>query len=980
MTTLNIPTQPLTEQPILSAKAAVSPQSNSNTYFFSNKLFGFDNPITPVVIIPDEEENMQTIGVTTEENNIYYFQRKGPSNKSLTSSVFYKSLSDLLDDAKTPIEIYSEDEEVNTVDVPNYSNIDNAQVVFKLIFLLQYNLSNPQSNEEIKKLILQMKNIAIMTNLEFQDFVSEFHTDTIIESELLKREMIGIKDKKEEMEIDLKLNSIIHTPEQIRKFRLFFIEFISYLRINSLLILALLKNHQEMEESVIKAMLERVSRMKIKIKDNIIELKDLKFTDIIPTIDKINNEKEEASSYKIKTLVEFQLILGYVFYNIFGSSEFSFENENSNSKIFNNIVNNIRNRNPLFVNIFKESQFEDRVSTESLSVLLTNFTGDNINNTMNLIYKVITFYQLYSTLSWFYIIPDSIYNVVGFDTIYDKPLYDQYLLSNFIGEKLEESGQISIRNLLPISSWSLFWSKESIEKHIRIYNLQNWAFSVIAINYDSENFYPFMLASDKRNFEEINKGIIPKEFMQELDDYEYHFINRNAINSFITESVYGTFQKGSILYTGAIIEQFLNSIGWQAKNSNSNNKKSNSNKVNYDSNLFINTIIRQIITLINKLNNLNDFFREIAIVHTYLLSEFLNEPISKDELIQLIQNTKTELLEQNFKNTKKLIDFVQQKLKEKKLNYYIYYYFLNKNKKLNKLLQNKSYNQKISPIPVASIKSQMFNFKLMNASIILPDDKVQDGTKNLDVHPIFLRKSVDSDEVIDTEFYITENGYIVRGVKIKEGKIVLEQVNIRNIEFMLVRKINDKNLEKNKKYPVQIYNSEFHVIKVNPASNEIITLAIIKVIYNMEDLKKPKEEEEEKKNNEENKTNYVFTPSINSEKNIEEHEENILKNIEKGNDAYIDIKLGDNILFPLDLTFIILLSRYLMTSTGAGIAFSKNKFDLDLMYKYEDVFHPDGSTRYDAKVVKDLTRNGIRASFSPLTIVNPNQNFTQFVI
>ena len=57
-------------------------------------------------------------------------------------------------------------------------------------------------------------------------------------------------------------------------------------------------------------------------------------------------------------------------------------------------------------------------------------------------------------------------------------------------------------------------------------------------------------------------------------------------------------------------------------------------------------------------------------------------------------------------------------------------------------------------------------------------------------------------------------------------------MTIKNIEFVLVKKIKNKNLENKEKentnnsYKIDIYNHEFYVVKVQPGSREIVILGI----------------------------------------------------------------------------------------------------------------------------------------------------------
>ena len=71
---------------------------------------------------------------------------------------------------------------------------------------------------------------------------------------------------------------------------------------------------------------------------------------------------------------------------------------------------------------------------------------------------------------------------------------------------------------------------------------------------------------------------------------------------------------------------------------------------------------------------------------------------------------------------------------------------------------------------------------------------------------------------------------------------------------------------------------------------------------------------------------------------------------------------------------MIVLCKYLMTETGAGIAFGQNHFIIKNMLEYDEIFHNDGTTNFDSPVVKHITEHGLRSSFIPLSIFNPDSN------
>ena len=119
----------------------------------------------------------------------------------------------------------------------------------------------------------------------------------------------------------------------------------------------------------------------------------------------------------------------------------------------------------------------------------------------------------------------------------------------------------------------------------------------------------------------------------------------------------------------------------------------------------------------------------------------------------------------------------------------------------------------------------------------------------------------------------------------------------------------------------------------------------------------------------------TFKPTIsenNSEKHLQKVRKNIIQNLKKGNDKFIDIKIGDTVIGPLDLTFITILCKYFMTQTGAGIGFGHNKFNINKMVDYNEVFTSDNTTNYDSKIVQNLTNNSLKYSFSPLNLFSEN--------
>ena len=247
--------------------------------------------------------------------------------------------------------------------------------------------------------------------------------------------------------------------------------------------------------------------------------------------------------------------------------------------------------------------------------------------------------------------------------------------------------------------------------------------------------------------------------------------------------------------------------------------------------------------------------------------------------------------------------------------------------------------------PFSRIKSGIFKYQIMNPKII--QNRGAPNIKTLNLFPIELRENNTSKKIIQSEFYLSDHGYIIRTQEMKEGEMLLKQMTIKNIEFVLVKKIKNKNLENKEKedtnnsYKIDIYNHEFYVVKVQPGSREVVILGIINMNVELkeedhsETPNNTKEKNKSKKKNsnddESEKMNKldVFNPFLsnkNRERHISKEKKNILDSFNDGNDKFIDIKIGNTVISPLDLTLMIVLCKYLMTETGAGIAFGQNHF------------------------------------------------------
>jgi hypothetical protein len=567
------------------------------------------------------------------------------------------------------------------------------------------------------------------------------------------------------------------------------------------------------------------------------------------------------------------------------------------------------------------------------------------------------------------------------DSVYDSPLLNQYINASFIGKKLNKNGQRNIDILTPISIWTLLWTKNNgLNKHIRLYNIQKWSFTIIAMNYEGDNFYPFAIASNKDNIDKLKNGVIPTNFMNAKDEYQFHFLTKYSIESVINESVYGTME--NFLAVGGILDQFLKSIGWKSKevkNKNKNNKK-------IDIRNIIQITIKDLIKEINK-NSFN--LETMKSANQFKLANFMDRNYTNNELIQIFNNIKEILNSKIFKNLNKLIDFIKLQLNSEsninKIGYYLLYFqIIHLSNYLDLMIID---NDIIDYTPYVRIKSGMFKYKIINPNLI----KINNIEKldSLHLFPIEFRQNETSNQLIDSQFYITEHGFLIKAETMKQGQISQKQLSIKGIEFILVKKlkniefnnINNNNKNNDDDYSVQIYNHEFVVVKINNGSNELVDIATINVNISFNNDNNSNNQLKEKSNQKYNQESYKnlnknpFNPIItneNSKEYIKSQKKIIIDNIKKGNDEFIDIKLNDNIISPLDLTLITTMCKYLMSKTGAGLGFGKNKFSIDKMVNYHDIYNHDNTTNHNSIVVQNLLKNGLKNSFSPLNLFNPN--------
>ena len=945
------------------------------TIVWSPKIYGFRNPFIPVIETTDDNENLENIKIVDNEKNIYYLQRE--SQNGLNKTTFFKSVDDLLRDKTVSLDPYSHDPELPRGSTPIQSNIDVTPTVLKYIYFLEQNLekypelklnSNQNenqsglSNEERKRkeLLYDLKAISLLTMNEYNEFVEQYYQDLTKETKNFKFGMSNIRSKyKNKLPNANSLNELL----DIDSFRMFFITFILYLRLNALFFLALVKNYDKLNESIIKDILKEISEMELLKGDEKIKLKELKYADIIPTTEDLTDErkKTEASSYKINILMRFLLIVGFSLYNYFGSSEIDLEKNSSNEEYFDSITKSITTENPLFQRLFREDEFTTVLIEKSLAdILKANYFGDNINNVLSLIFKIITFYQLYSTISWFFINTTSIYDIVGFDTVYDKPLLEQFCDSSYIGNKLENSGRRTLSEMTPISDWTLFWSKDGgKQRHVRIFNIQNWSFSVVGVNYDSENFYPIALGSNGNNMQSIQSGTIPANLIESGDDYQFNFLTRYSVKNPVTPAYYGT--DDNFMRKGGKVGLFLESIGWKESN--------NKNREVFNSKKYIGDIVSELIrTLQNQNTDFIQFQSDMLKVNDYKLEKYVTKSDTKESLVESLEEIRKELENKKFRKLFQLDKYLKKKLDTRgNLGYYTFYDMLKRVEKYQNSLRS-SYGI-IHETPFVSVSAEMIEYTVLNYNFVTESGK-DEG--KMPLFPVKFRESINSNKLINSEFFITVNGIVIRGKEVSQGKMIGGQISVQNIEFALVRKVISKDLEtsvSNKNndddYVLKVCNSEFYVVKMNPGSSDICVIATIKLVL------------DERSNNSESQNggDNPFTPRV-TKNNIRNESNKIMKKIKDHKDLYIDIKLGDIVISPVDLSLMIALSRYLMTSTGTEISFAKKKFDINKMTKYESIFDKKGNTKYDSPMVEKISKYGIKSSLVPLDIFNPNINLT----
>ena len=389
-------------------------------------------------------------------------------------------------------------------------------------------------------------------------------------------------------------------------------------------------------------------------------------------------------------------------------------------------------------------------------------------------------------------------------------------------------------------------------------------------------------------------------------------------------------------------------------------------------------------------NQKEDFLKSLENVNDYKYENFKIDNISLNDLEKSLNRIQTTLLKEKFTKMKLLIDFIKlkklnnNKIKDKlKLSYYIFYVTLVNLPNFNDMML-KDFDV-IDYTPFSRIKSGLLEYKIINPKII--QNRGAPKLNSINLFPIELRENNISNKLIQSEFYITDHGYIVRTQEMKEGELLLKQMTIKNIEFVLVKKVKNKNLVNKKSnsdndYSIDIYNHDFYVVKVQPGSREIVILGIINMYVDLIDEdhssknnNKSNEEKIKKMNESEVFNSYIL--KMIKERHISKAKKYILDSFNDGNDKFIDIQIGDTVISPLDLTLMIVLCKYLMTETGAGIAFGQNHFTIKNMLEYDEIFHNDGTTNFDSPVVKHLTEHGLRSSFTPLSLFNPESNINK---
>ena len=197
--------------PVNTQTLSISPFKGKNTgqqILFSNNPFDFTKPFVPSIKIPSIiNSNEENILLTSDEENIFFLQRKLQTNKYLNNETFFESISDLLTSSDVFIKIADDHQNTTTYSsLPIYSSLDYSQRVFKILFFIQFYLNKYENSTEptnntnneykIKKILFDLKKISLMSYEEFNDFTSKFYDDLAKESHTFKLKMMQIKNDK----------------------------------------------------------------------------------------------------------------------------------------------------------------------------------------------------------------------------------------------------------------------------------------------------------------------------------------------------------------------------------------------------------------------------------------------------------------------------------------------------------------------------------------------------------------------------------------------------------------------------------------------------------------------------------------------------------------------------------------------------------------------------------------------------------------
>ena len=136
---------------------------------------------------------------------------------------------------------------------------------------------------------------------EFQTFTDKFYDNLGDKSHLFKLKLMNTKKKLlSKVNFDDYFNELIN----IDIYRIFFIKFISFLRLNAVFFLGLIKNAEKMNEGILKKMLIDISNMRIVKSDKSglknIALKELEYTDFVPIEEELQNDKTKIMAKHIK--------------------------------------------------------------------------------------------------------------------------------------------------------------------------------------------------------------------------------------------------------------------------------------------------------------------------------------------------------------------------------------------------------------------------------------------------------------------------------------------------------------------------------------------------------------------------------------------------------------------------------------------------------------------------------------------------------